>query len=55
MRGGHNDNYYYQLIDGVRRYKGAAPIPAPSETKTMDLQGDFAQWQIAVLQENELI
>ena len=28
MRGGHFDNYYIQLIDYIRRYKGCAPWPA---------------------------
>jgi hypothetical protein len=44
MRGGHTDNYYYQLVDGIRRYKGARPLPTASAPKTIDLHGDFAQW-----------
>ena len=27
MRGGHGDNYYYQAVDFIRRYKGARQIP----------------------------
>ena len=27
MRGGHGDNFYYQLVAGIRRYKGVPPIP----------------------------
>ena len=30
MRGGHTDNYYYQLASWVRRFKGVRPPPAPS-------------------------
>ncbi|MDQ2800289.1 MAG: hypothetical protein M3Y13_11695, partial [Armatimonadota bacterium] len=28
MRGGHGDDYYYQLVDYVRHYKGARPVPS---------------------------
>jgi hypothetical protein len=44
MRGGHTDSYYYQLIDGIRRYKGVRPLPSASPPKTIDLAGSFAQW-----------
>ena len=30
MKGGHGDNYYYQLVANVRRYKGADPLPRAS-------------------------
>ncbi len=43
MRGGHGDAYYYQLVDGIRRYKGAAAIPAvPAHTVAWD--GPLATW-----------
>lgn len=45
MRGGHFDNYYMQLIDYVRRYKGVAPAAAASAPKTMDMDADTAQWR----------
>jgi hypothetical protein len=44
MKGGHGDNYYCQLVAGVRRFKGVAPLPAASPPKTIALDGDFAQW-----------
>jgi hypothetical protein len=44
MRGGHTDNYYYQLVDGVRRYKGVRPLSATSPPVTIDLDGDFDSW-----------
>ena len=44
MEGGHTDNYYYQLVANIRRYKGQhAPEPASLE-QTIDLKGSFAQW-----------
>ncbi|HOX38729.1 MAG TPA: hypothetical protein PL033_12135 [Candidatus Brocadiia bacterium] len=44
MKGGHLDHYYYQLVDGVRRYKGAPPLPKASAPKTIDVRGGFDQW-----------
>ena len=44
MQGGHTDNYYYQLMANVRRYKGVAePVNAGSPC-TIDIQGSFDQW-----------
>ena len=45
MRGGHGDNYYYQLVDNIRRYKGARPLPGPSAPRTIRVSGDFDQWR----------
>jgi hypothetical protein len=45
MKGGHTDNYYYQLIDQVRQYKGARKGPGAGELKTIDLSGGFDQWR----------
>ncbi len=45
MRGGHGDNYYYQLVSNVRRYKGAAPLPTASPAKTIRIEGDFDAWR----------
>jgi hypothetical protein len=44
VSGLHRDNYYYQLVAGVRRYKGAPPLPTPAPAQTIDLAGGFAQW-----------
>jgi hypothetical protein len=44
MKGGHGDNYYYQLVSFIRRYKGARTPPAASAPKTIDINGDFSQW-----------
>lgn len=38
------DNYYMQLCDRVRRYKGMRPIPTPSATKTISINNDMTQW-----------
>ena len=44
MRGGHGDDYYWQLIANVRRYKGAPALPKASAPKTLELAGGFDQW-----------
>jgi hypothetical protein len=44
MKGGHGDNYYYQLVANVRRFKGAPPLPKASPSKIIDLDGSFEQW-----------
>jgi len=31
MKGGYSDNYYWQMVDGIRRFKGAAAPPATGE------------------------
>jgi hypothetical protein len=45
VAGLHHDNYYYQLVDGVRRYKGHLALPAASAPKTIDLAAGFEQWR----------
>ena len=43
-RGGHGDNYYYQMVAYLRRFKGARPLPESSGPKTILLNSDFSQW-----------
>jgi hypothetical protein len=45
MVGGHTDNYYYQMISAIRRYKGVRPLPKPTSPTTIDINASFAQWQ----------
>ncbi|WP_373516704.1 hypothetical protein [Pricia sp.] len=45
MKGGHMDNYYYQLMANVRRYKGVDPPVESSPKKTIDIAGGFDQWE----------
>ncbi|MDR1153783.1 MAG: Ig-like domain-containing protein [Bacteroidales bacterium] len=44
MRGGFGDNYYYRLVDNIRRYKGVQAIPAASGQHTIAIDGDEADW-----------
>lgn len=45
MKGGYGDNYYYQMIAGVRRFKGARPVPPPSPPVTIPWDGSFRHWK----------
>lgn len=43
-KGALKDHYYYQMVNFVRQYKGARPIPTPSQQATIDISSDNAQW-----------
>ncbi|MBQ7380064.1 MAG: hypothetical protein IJW70_10365 [Clostridia bacterium] len=43
-KGDLKDHYYYQMVNFIRQYKGARPIPAPSASASIDITKDAAQW-----------
>lgn len=45
MRGGHGDNYYYQMVDFIRRYKGVRQIP-PISPRPIQIDGRFEDWRL---------
>ena len=45
MQGGHGDNYYWQLVSHVRRYKGSPPLPQASAAKSIPIDDNFAPWK----------
>jgi len=45
MKGGFGDDYYYQLVANVRRYKGCPPLPQGTGPKTIRIDGSFDQWK----------
>lgn len=44
MFNGHGDNYYYQLINYIRRFKGVSKPPLPSSSRTIVINQNFSQW-----------
>lgn len=45
MRGGHGDNYYYQMVANIRRFKGMeAPVASAEPIKRMNIDGRFGDW-----------
>ena len=45
MKGGHTDNYYYQLISNVRRYKGVSEPVKAGDPVRIKIGGSFSQWE----------
>ena len=46
MRGGHGDNYYYQMIANIRRFKGMADVEMKPQSKHKITIGDgFEDWR----------
>ena len=44
MKGGYTDNYYMQMAQNIRRYKGVRPIPENKGVKKVKIDGSFADW-----------
>ena len=44
MVGGYGDNYYMQMIEFIRKYKGVQPPQNKSKEKTINIHGSFSQW-----------
>ncbi len=44
MTGGHGDNYYYQMVDYIRRFKGATKPPKAGRTAKLKMDGSFSDW-----------
>lgn len=45
MKGGYTDNYYMQMAQNVRRYKGVRPIPVNEGRKKIKVDGSFGDWE----------
>ena len=46
MTGGYNDNYFYQMVQNIRKYKGSRVGEAAFEQWAIDIEGDLGQWYI---------
>jgi hypothetical protein len=44
MKGGHTDNFYYQLISNIRKFKGMAAPETFSGEQTISIDGSFDEW-----------
>lgn len=45
MKGGFTDNYYYQLVDNIRKFKGSRPVVETSEKNKIIVDGKFTDWE----------
>jgi len=55
MKDGYTDNYYMQMAQNIRKYKGARPIPELNGSHTMKMDGDFKDWQKAKVEYRDTI
>lgn len=44
VSGLYRDNYYYQMVSNIRKYKGTREIPCAVGQKTIDINGDVSAW-----------
>lgn len=44
MRGGYGDNYYLQMVEYIRRFKGTQSDVPTDNAATIDIDGGFGQW-----------
>lgn len=44
MKGGYTDNYYMQMAQNIRRYKGVRPIPELRGVRAIEIDGEFEDW-----------
>lgn len=44
MKDGYTDNYYMQMAENIRRYKGVRPIPVLRGFNKIKIDGDFTDW-----------
>lgn len=48
MRGGHGDNYYYQMVDNIRRFKGMETILMKEQDEVrIRIDGHYEDWASA--------
>ena len=45
MKGGYTDNYYMQMAQNIRRYKGVRPIPEQKGYTAIRIDGNFKDWE----------
>jgi len=46
MKGGYTDNYYMQMAQNIRKYKGVRPIPRHEGFQEILIDGDFNDWSM---------
>jgi hypothetical protein len=44
MKGGHGDNYYYQMALNIRKFKGVEAPELPTKPVSIAIDGNFEEW-----------
>jgi hypothetical protein len=55
MKGGYTDNYYMQMAQNIRRYKGVRPIPVNRGLRTVKVDGAFNDWAVVRVEYRDTI
>ena len=55
MRGGYTDNYYMQMAQNIRRYKGVRPIPVLRGSHGILIDGCFGDWDAVSVEYRDTI
>ncbi len=55
MKGGYTDNYYMQMAQNIRRYKGVRPIPVIKGGREMSMGGGFDEWDAVKVEYRDTI
>lgn len=50
MKGGYTDNYYMQMAQNIRKYKGVRPIPTLNGYTKISADGKFSDWKKAKIE-----
>ena len=50
MKGGHTDNYYMQMAQNIRKYKGVRPIPEFKGFNKIVVDGNFNEWDAIAIE-----
>ena len=55
MRDGYTDNYYMQMAQNIRKYKGIRPIPELKGLQPIQIDGQFADWEAVTVEYRDTI
>ena len=55
MKGGYTDNYYMQMAENIRRYKGVRPIPELLGRHRIKIDGLFDDWSKVSLEYRDTV
>ena len=55
MKGGYTDNYYMQMAQNLRRYKGSRPIPQLRGRRRIRIDGRFDDWEGAQVEYRDTV
>jgi len=55
MKGGYTDNYYMQMAQNIRKYKGVRPVPEQKGLQTRKIDSDFKDWKKSTVEYRDTI